>query len=103
LEFSFANSGITGTGTFCAFPLASAGLYAPDEGGAAEATGDETLEVGDAVVVCVSELPAVGDPPWQPLRSTAATTTIAAVRARRGNKAAYVRRGMAKLPSSCFR
>jgi len=26
LEFSFANSGITGTGTFCAFPLASAGL-----------------------------------------------------------------------------
>ncbi|WP_159709141.1 hypothetical protein [Arthrobacter sp. 18067] len=57
-EFSFASSGITGIGTFCALPFASAGLYAaaPEAAeGVAEAAGTDELVVGDAVVELVSE------------------------------------------------
>ncbi|MFE4195780.1 hypothetical protein ACFRJ9_07940 [Paenarthrobacter sp. NPDC056912] len=56
-----ANSGITGTGTFWAFPFASAGLYTA--GALAEATGDEELAVGDAVVGLVSEGMVPGEAP----------------------------------------
>ncbi|MBT2585069.1 hypothetical protein [Arthrobacter sp. ISL-95] len=68
-EFSFASSGITGTGTFCAFPWASAGLYtagvASVAGLPAGVSGDAALEVGAAVVEPVWEaaLPDAVPPP----------------------------------------
>ncbi|WP_354516585.1 hypothetical protein [Paenarthrobacter sp. 4246] len=103
-EFSFANSGITGTGTFSAFPLASAGLYTADVGGlsgVAEAAGTEALVVGDAVVELGSEGGALGVvPPWQPVRSSASPTAIAPVRARTNGKVADERRGMTGSPAA---
>lgn len=106
-EFSFARSGMTGTGTFCAFPLASAGLYtAGAVCGVAlpgRAIGDEALEVGVAVVVPVGEagLPGVLLP-WQPHRSTAKARAATACRTRTEGKDINVWRGMVRLPSSCF-
>ncbi|MDP9937473.1 hypothetical protein J2T11_003845 [Paenarthrobacter nicotinovorans] len=99
-EFSLASSGITGTGTFCAFPCASAGLYTPGTEEVAEAAGTETLTVGDAVVEPVSE----GEPlgvaePWQPLRSTAAPTVSTTAGPRKDNKAANVTRDI-RLPKA---
>ncbi|WP_157731571.1 hypothetical protein [Arthrobacter sp. YN] len=93
-EFSFANSGITGTGTFSALPFASAGLYAADVGGlsgVAEAVGTEALVVGDVVVEPVSEGGSLGVlPPWQPVRS----------RARTKRRVADERRGMTGSPAA---
>ncbi|WP_160147625.1 hypothetical protein [Arthrobacter sp. TS-15] len=80
-EFSFASSGITGTGTFCAFPVASAGLYTAGEAALAEAAGAETLKLGDAVVEMLSEGEAPGAaPPWQPLKSTTVASPATHVR-----------------------
>ncbi|NHW48389.1 hypothetical protein HAV21_16065 [Paenarthrobacter sp. MSM-2-10-13] len=81
-EFSFASSGITGTGTFCAFPWASAGLYTGGAVAVAETAGAETLKVGDAVVEMLPKGERPGaEPPWQPLRSTTAASPATHVRA----------------------
>ncbi|MFJ4028896.1 hypothetical protein ACIPWF_16105 [Paenarthrobacter sp. NPDC089989] len=93
--FSFAKAGITGTGTFRALPVASAGLYAPEGEGVPaaedpavpgagvpgdEEPGAEEPEVGGAVVVLVSEGVL---PPWQPPNNSIADTAMTKVRIQR--------------------
>ncbi|MFP3579635.1 hypothetical protein SB659_08620 [Arthrobacter sp. SIMBA_036] len=67
-EFSFASSGITGTGTFWAFPFASAGLYAAAVEGPAGGEADPD-KVGDAVVEGVDGGVLGVDGPSQPDRN----------------------------------
>ena len=69
-EFSFASSGITGTGTFWAFPFASAGLYAAAvEGPAGAAEADPDKVGADAVVEGVDGGVLGVDGPPQPDRN----------------------------------
>ncbi|MGO4591914.1 hypothetical protein [Paenarthrobacter sp. 2TAF44] len=105
--FSFANSGMTGTGTFCALPFASAGLYTPD--GAVLGEGLEGApellapKVGDAVVERVSEGGLPGElPPWQPLSSNETPNATAAMRTVRTVKEANERRGMTGSPAAVW-
>ncbi|WP_284979287.1 hypothetical protein [Arthrobacter sp. fls2-241-R2A-200] len=68
-EFSFASSGITGTGTFWAFPFASAGLYsAAVEGPAGAGEADPDTVVAVVVEGVVSGVLGV-DGPSQPDRN----------------------------------